>query len=488
LLSKLVSDKILKPVYYKTDDFKNVFNYKKSYHFIFLLIKGIRMIPHSEKILKLFFILLALILGISLQYCSGNAEQNIADKNLIIPAVEAVQARYGALPLTERLSGLVKARNQIEIYPEVSAIIVSVHARNGDYVKRGQPLVTLRDTEFRERLKQARASYQIAEAQLKQAEAQLLEASADLQRMQSLSDQGLASSAELENIQTQALSAEADVALARARVSQAQATLDERQEILSQTTIKAPISGRVGNRRAEVGMLVNSNSQLFTLGQLDSVRVEIVLTDLMLNYIQKGQRTEIASGNALSGILTAPLARISPFLHPVTHSTVAEIDLANPDRRLMSGMFVTVDVFYGESEQATLVPLSSLYDNPTSGETGVYITEENLNREPVSRSTPGQVAALSNPVGFKFVPVDIIAKGRMEAGIQGIDPETWVVTLGQDLLSGASNTARVRTVNWAWVEQLQQLQREDLLEEVMQKQQAAAKDSLFLHRTNLKAE
>jgi hypothetical protein len=235
-------------------------------------------------------------------------------------------------------------------------------------------------------------------------------------------------------------------------------------------------------------MLVNSNSQLFTLGQLDSVRVEIILTDRMLTYIEKGQRAEIAAGTGISDILSAPLARISPFLHPVTHSTVAEIDLENTNGNLMSGAFVTVDVFYGESEQATLVPLSALYDNPTTGETGVYITEETLNREPVSGAISGQSAALSDPVPFKFVPVDVIAKGRMEAGIRGIDPEIWVVTMGQDLLGSASNSARVRTVNWTWVEQLQSLQREDFLEEIMQKQQAVARDSVKLKGLNSEAE
>jgi hypothetical protein len=111
-----------------------------------------------------------------------------------------------------------------------------------------------------------------------------------------------------------------------------------------------------------------------------------------------------------------------------------------------------------------------------------------LDREPVSITSAGQSATLSEPVAFKFVPVDIIAKGRMEAGISGIDPKTWVVTIGQDLLGGASNTARVRTVNWAWVQQLQRLQREDFLEEIMQKQQAAARDSMSLRRLNSTSE
>lgn len=67
----------------------------------------------------------------------------------------------------------------------------------------------------------------------------------------------------------------------RARVNQARAIVDRRKEELSRTVIRAPVDGSVGNRNAEVGMLVSPNTRIFTLGQLDSVRVEIVLTDRM---------------------------------------------------------------------------------------------------------------------------------------------------------------------------------------------------------------
>jgi multidrug efflux pump subunit AcrA (membrane-fusion protein) len=180
------------------------------------------------------------------------------------------------------------------------------------------------------------------------------------------------------------------------------------------------------------------------------------------------------------GTISAPLSRISPFLHPVTHSTEAQIDLANPSGQLMSGMFVTVDIFYGESEQATLVPLSALYENPATGETGVYISQGLLNKEPVSTGGTQAGAALSDPVAFTFIPVEILAKGRMEAGILGIKPGEWVVTIGQDLIGGDSSLARVRKVDWAWVEHLQQLQRQDLMQEIMKKQQSATDDTMTL--------
>ena len=434
----------------------------------------------STKRRKTIYLLSLITVGLLLAGCSGESGSRQNGAGGVVPAVEAVQARYGSLPLTQRLSGLVKAKNQVEIYPEVSAIIVEVYVNNGDIVKRGQPLVRLRDKEFRERLKQARAGYQIAVAQLRQAEAQLKEVQAALKRTESLTEQGLASPTELETAQTQAVSAEASVELAKARVEQAQATMDEREESLSQTLIRAPISGSVGNRNAEVGMLVSGSARLFTLGQLDSVRVEVVLTDRMLSYIEEEQRAEIYAPNTPAGSLSAPLSRISPFLHPVTHSTEAEIDLANPGGLLKPGMFVPVDIYYGESEQATLVPLSALYEHPATGVTGVYVSQTSLDREPVSlgKLNGGQSVPLTEPLPFKFVAVDVVAKGRMEAGIRGVEPKKWVVTLGQNLLGGESGNARVRPVKWSRVERLQNLQRQDLMEDVIKRQQAAEEDTL----------
>ncbi|MBU0984596.1 MAG: efflux RND transporter periplasmic adaptor subunit [candidate division Zixibacteria bacterium] len=397
-----------------------------------------------------------------------------------MPAVEVVQADYGSLPLSERLNGLVRAKNQVELFPQISAAVVQVYVQNGDRTKAGEPLVRLRDTELRERLKQAEASYQIAAAQAKQAEAELQRVQAELRRSSGLAEKDLISPTEFETAQTQAIAAEADAELARARVEQARATVDERQEALSRTVIRAPVDGTVGNRNAEVGMVVTPGNRLFTLGQLDSLTVEVVITDRMLSYIQKSQRTEVSSPAIPFGSLEAPLARISPFLHPVSHSTRAEIDFINPDGALNPGMFVTVDIFYGESEQATIVPLSALWENPATASVGVFVSRDSLTGEPVSGVDAPGGGSLTNPVSFAFIPVEVIARGRMSAGVRGVHPGNWVVTLGQDLLEGDSAQARARLVNWEWVERLQQLQREDLLDEIILRREKKAVDTSLI--------
>ncbi len=430
----------------------------------------------------LFFVLAGTAAIIFSCSAKSNQVQN-GRMSRLIPAVEAVQVQYGSLPLTERLSGVVRARNLVAIYPEINATVVEVYVENGEYVEAGQPLVRLRDREFQERLRQARASYQITLAQAKQAEAQLNEVRSELKRAEALHVKGLASATELEAARTRAISADADYELAEARIEQARATVDEREESLSQTIIRAPVSGSVGNRNAEIGMLVSGNTRLFTLGQLDSVRIEVVLTDRMLNYIEEGQRAEIATETTLSEPRTASVSRITPFLHPVTHSTDAEIDLVNNDRRLKSGMFVTVDIYYGESEQAALVPLSAIYENPATGVTGVYVSREIPARESIGTVESDRRIALTEPVAFTFVPVDVLARGHMSAGVTGVEPGSWVVTLGQDMLRSEAATARVRQVTWDWVESLQQLQHEDLLKEVVNRQQTVRDDTTAMDQS-----
>lgn len=383
-----------------------------------------------------------------------------------VPSVEAVQARHGALPLTQRLSGVVRAKNQIAVYPQIAGVVSEVLVTNGESVREGQVLLRLRDTEFRERAKQAQANHRIALAQLRRAKAQAREARAEYERFVSLEAKELSSRVDLDAALARTESADADVQLAEARIDQALASAQEQEENLAHTVVRASIDGAVGGRVAEVGMLVGPSTRIFTLGQLDSVIVDVVLTDRMLAFIEPGQRAELRVGEEA---ISAPLARISPFLHPVSHSTEAEIDVENPEGRLKPGMFVGVDVFYGESEQATLVPLSALYEHPATGVVGMYVTRETFDREPLDEMGVPTALPLTEPVSFEFVEAEVVAQGHQEAAVRGVDPDTWVITLGQNLLAGEDGDARVRPVQWEWVERLQRLQREDLMEDVIER-------------------
>lgn len=404
----------------------------------------------------------------------NNGFQNQEHQNSVIPSVEAVQARYGSLPLVERFSGNVRSENQVPLYPEISGTVAQVFVENGDFVEKGDKLVQLDTHQLEKQLQQAQAGLKITNAQLKQAKARLAEVQSEYRRTKLLAERDLTSDLEVEQIEAQLLSAEADVELVEAQLEQSQALVDERQNELDRTVIRAPIFGTVGQRNAEVGMQANSNTQLFLIGDLSRLRVEIVLTENMLNRIQIGQsaRIMVEDRNGEIQTINAKLSRMSPFLNQLTRSTEAEIDVENSRGLLRPGMFVPVDILFGESEQATLIPISALYTDPTSGEEGVFIaTSLGSEIEPVrdsSRNDSDTPGAVTEPTPVQFKPITVIAEGRMELGVSGLESGQWVVTVGQDLLSEGRTEARVRAMTWERIVYLQQLQREDLLKEIMQ--------------------
>lgn len=418
-----------------------------------------------------FFVLLLTVIALSSCYSDIESTENFNTDNSNIPAVEAVQARYGSLPLSKRLSGTVVANNQVALYSEITGKISKVHAQDGDYVEEGEPIVSLDDKQYQEQVQQARAELRINQARLKQAEASYAELEARYMRTKQLSDQNLSSELEMETLQAQMSSAEADVELAEAQLAQSRSNLEEQQEILSKTVIRAPISGTVGRRNAEVGMQVNSSTQLFTIGDLKNLHVEVVLTEEMLNEVEVGQTVRIQVGETKDHFIEAKLSRISPFLHPVTRSTEAEIDITNETNKLRPGMFVPVDILHGESEQATIVPTSAIYTDPNTGEEGVFVASAlGSEIEPAELVDPQNPPPLTEATEVQFMPVTVLAEGRMEVGVQGIDPGSWIVTVGQNLLSGGRGQARVRTSSWNRIMALQGLQRQDLLQNVLELQ------------------
>jgi len=396
----------------------------------------------------------------------GNVENYGGDR--VVPAVEAVEARFGSLPLEERLSGVVAAANQIDMYSRISAPVLDVYVQDGDRVQEGDILIKLDDSEYQEQLKQAEANLRITVAQQRQAEAGLNEVKSQMRRQRALDERDLSSELERERVEAMLESAEANYELAKARVEQAQSSVDEQKQLLSRTEIRAPINGTVGQRSVEPGMLVNTGTMLFIIGDLTRSKVTINLTERMMQYINRGQTVRIFSEILGDTVITASVSRISPFLGAGSFSTTAEIDITNENMALMPGMFVNVDVLYGESEQATVIPLSSIYRDPSSGESGVYVATGFGIESELLENPDNELANLSNPVDTEFRSITVIARGRETAGVEGINPGEWVVTVGQNLLSrDGRDIARIRPVSWNKIIAMQRMQPEDLLMEIM---------------------
>jgi RND family efflux transporter MFP subunit len=253
---------------------------------------------------------------------------------------------------------------------------------------------------------------------------------AEVSRTRRLAAEELVSKLVLETQEAQLDAAEAAAAGAAARAEQAQAAVDESRFDLGRAVVRAPTSGRVGRRQVEVGSIADPSTPLFELGNLDDLVVEIPLTEQMLSFVRVGEPVRItprhggrvgaAEQGAAAGAEPATVSRISWFLERDSFTTVGESDTAGAAAGLRPGMFVTVDVLYGESEQATLVPASALWQDPRTGVQGIYVFTEPLSasaQQPVGIEPSGPpVDPSAEDFAVELRPVEVIAEGRALLG------------------------------------------------------------------------
>jgi HlyD family secretion protein len=136
---------------------------------------------------------------------------------------------------------------------------------------------------------------------------------------------------------------------------------------------------------------------------------------------------------------------------------------------LRPGMFVSVDILYGQTETATLVPNSALFKHPRQGSEGVFLAPA-MAKEITFEDGPGtRSPELYGPTGVEFRSVRVIARGREVSAVAGLAKDDWVVTLGHQMLVQNVAEARVRMVEWPHILELQRLQTRDLTRKVTAK-------------------
>ena len=265
----------------------------------------------------------------------------------------------------------------------------------------------------------------------------MAELEAQVSRTRKLAEREVVSRMELETQEAQLAAAQASVGQAVAGIEQTRAAVGLRRSTLDKTVLRSPIAGRVGRRQAEMGMLVNPGTVLFVVGDLERVIVDVPLTEKALARVQTGPAGQHPRARRWARrVIEATLSRVSPFLAPGSFSTTGEIDVDNRAGRLLPGMFVTVDIATGQSDQATLVPVSAVWEDARTGLLGVYVSRDRPSRAPTRPAGDGAARGAAAPGGDP---------GRGRAGRRlstGVQPGDWVVTLGQHLLAARRRAPR----------------------------------------------
>lgn len=303
--------------------------------------------------------------GLLLLAGCGNQQPAAAPPQGAPPEVSVITIQPERVVLTTELPGRIAPHLIAEVRPQVGGIIQQRLFNEGGDVKAGQVLYQIDPATYR-------AAFASARAALSRAEANLVPARLREERFRELVTIKAVSQQEYDDASAALLQAEAEVESARAAVEMARINLDY-------TTVKAPISGRIGRSTVTTGALVTANqaAALATIQQLDPVYVDVtqstadllrlkqnLANGLMKNNGEAQTRVKMVLEDGTSYPRTGTLKFSEVTVDQSTGSVTLRTLFPNPEQLLLPGMFVRAVLEEGVNEQAVLVPQRGVTRNP----------------------------------------------------------------------------------------------------------------------------
>lgn len=268
-----------------------------------------------------------------------------------VPTVftETVHPDTGGLGVD--LPGSVQGLHETSIWARTNGFVTSLRVDIGSVVRRGDTLLTLDMPDIKEQAQQSAAV-------LEQAEASAALARTTLARWKQLSDKGVVTPQELEEKQ-----ASANVTEASARA--ARANLANLREVLRFGVVTAPFSGIVSARGVDIGSLVSAGTTatarpLLTVTQTDTIRVMVQVPQSAATRVTPGLKTTVGIRELGDSAFVGTVVRTAGALDVTTRSLLTEIHIANPQRRILPGMFSAVKLRFPGKSATLRVPAIAL--------------------------------------------------------------------------------------------------------------------------------
>ena len=261
--------------------------------------------------------------------------------------------------------GRFEAVQDVEVRPRISGTMTQILFREGAQVGRGQALFVIDARPYQALVAQAKGD-------LAKAQAAVFNARTELARAQKLVDVQAISREEYETKQANLRSANASVAAARA-------TVDARALDVSFTTVRAPIAGRVSDKRVSIGSYVASGTTLLTrVVTVDPIRFSFDGAEsFYLKYVRQAQTGERGSSRDTPNPIDIQLADEKDYrwhgrmqfvdnaIDPQSGTIRAHAVVANPGGFLVPGMFGRARLLGSGSYRAMLIPDESIVTDQT---------------------------------------------------------------------------------------------------------------------------
>jgi len=281
------------------------------------------------------------------------------------PLVLTTQVKAGSSDGNLELPGTVQAFQQTPIFARTSGYLKARYVDIGDHVHSGQLLAEIADPQTDQMLRQAQATVVQLKAQLAQAEANAHLSDVTNQRWQTLVKQGVVSQEDADTKKAQAGADAAAVEAAKANIGAGEANVLSLQEQQSFEHVTAPFSGGILSRNVDVGSLISSGSatsvtQMFSIGQADTVRVFTNVPQANAEQVLSGQKASVTFRELPGAIYRGTVNHSTKNIDTDTGTMLVEVDLANSDLKILPGMYANVQFDVRQAHPPVLLPAIAL--------------------------------------------------------------------------------------------------------------------------------
>ena len=360
--------------------------------------------------------LLLVVVGVFAASCGGSKanvrkEESAANTQPVAVEVTTAAAIKRDLPRFFEATGSLAGDQQTDVAPQTAGKVVAVGVDIGSYVRRGQMLVKLDESELKLRVDQAAAQVEQAKAAVRQAEEKIglrpgqafdpnrvAEVAAarvsldlaerNLQRAEKLIESGDVSRSfyDEQRARRDQLKEQYEVALAQARqnyagvdvartnVANAQAQLALARKNLSYAVIPAPIDGFVTERTADLGEYVSPQQKVVTIVRINPLRIRIDIPEQAIPEVKLGQSVSITTSAWPDKNFAGRVARIAPNVSATSRTLTVEAEIDNSGNALKPGQFATVRILQERAEPAVLIPARAVRNE--AGVNRVYVIKD----------------------------------------------------------------------------------------------------------------
>jgi RND family efflux transporter MFP subunit len=322
----------------------------------------------------------AVLAALGLSSCDGGRNVKASAEQAVTVGVTSVVKKTVSRQIT--LSSELVPFQEIDVYAKESGYVQKLDVDYGTHVKAGQTMATLEIPELQAQMQQDQAEIKNAIDQVSRADHEVKRYDAQYNalhlqytRLNGVfeTQPGIVAQQEVDDAQGKDLAAASQVDAGKAAVEAAQSQMAAAkakfvhdESLFDYSRITAPFSGVVTERYANLGTLVQAGTSSSTqampivrLSQDDLFRLVIPIPESYVRYIRIGDPVNVHVPS-LNRTFPGKVARFSVDVRADTRTMHTEVDVPNPERVMMPGLYAEAEVGLDQKDNVATVPLQAV--------------------------------------------------------------------------------------------------------------------------------